>query len=74
MVCIERTHSEAEVICLRMLMIAAGYKDSNDADEFRSGPMFKMALDLKPSHRERCSIAGRHASDCLEWISPRRSP
>src|SRR5580698_2332543 len=48
-------HQLAEIIRFRMLMIAAGYEDGNDADSLRSDPMFKMALDLTPSDRELCS-------------------
>ena len=40
------THSLAHIIRFRMLMIAAGYEDGNDALRLRSNPMFKMALDL----------------------------
>ena len=49
------THSLADIIGFRLLMIAAGYEDGNDADTLRSDPMFKMALDLTPSDRELCS-------------------
>ena len=49
------THSMADIIRFRLLMIAAGYEDGNDADLLRSDPMFKMALDLTPSDRELCS-------------------
>src|SRR5450755_1775670 len=49
------THPKAEIIRFRLLMIAAGYEDGNDADSLRSDPMFKMALDLTPSDRELCS-------------------
>ena len=49
------THSLAEIIRFRLLMIAAGYEDGNDANSLRSDPMFKMALDLTPSDRELCS-------------------
>jgi hypothetical protein len=31
-----------EIIQFRMLMIAAGYEDGNDADALRSDPMFKL--------------------------------
>src|SRR6201997_3448467 len=48
-------HRLAEIIRFRMLMIAAGYEDGNDADTLRGDPMFKMALDLAPSDRELCS-------------------
>ena len=36
-------------------MIGAGYEDGIDANSLRSDPMFKMALDLRPSDRELCS-------------------
>jgi Transposase DDE domain group 1 len=49
------THSLADIIRFRLLMISAGYEDGNDASSLRSDPMFKMALDLAPSDRELCS-------------------
>ena len=49
------THTLAEIIRFRLLMIGAGYEDGNDASSLRSDPMFKMALDLLPSDRELCS-------------------
>lgn len=48
-------HSLADIIRFRLLMIAAGYEDGNDASSLRSDPIFKMALDLVPSDRELCS-------------------
>jgi hypothetical protein len=49
------THTLAEIIRFRLLMIGAGYEDGNDASSLRSDPIFKMALDLLPSDRELCS-------------------
>ena len=49
------THSLADIIGFRLLMIAAGYEDGNDADTLRCDPMFKMALELTPSDRALCS-------------------
>ena len=49
------THSLADIIRFRLLMIAAGYEDGNDASNLRGDPRFKMALDLSPSDRELCS-------------------
>ena len=49
------THSLADIIGFRLLMIAAGYEDGNDADTLRCDPMFKMTLDLTPSDRALCS-------------------
>ena len=48
-------HRLAEIIRFRMLMIAAGYEDGNDADALRSDPMFKLALDRLPAEAELCS-------------------
>ena len=48
-------HSLAEIIGFRMLMIAAGYEDGNDADALRSDPMFKLALERLPSAADLCS-------------------
>jgi hypothetical protein len=35
------THSVADIIRFRLLMIAAGYEDGNDAGSLRSAPLFK---------------------------------
>ena len=48
-------HRLAEIIRFRMLMIAAGYEDGNDAEALRRDPMFKLALDRLPSGNELCS-------------------
>jgi DDE family transposase len=48
-------HRLAEIIRFRLLMIAAGYEDGNDADALRGDPMFKLALDRLPSGKELCS-------------------
>ena len=48
-------HRLAEIIRFRMLMIAAGYEDGNDADSLRGDPMFKLALDRLPGGEELCS-------------------
>src|SRR6476660_93323 len=49
------THTLAEIVRVRLLMIGAGDDDGNDASSLRSDAMFKMALDLSPSDRELCS-------------------
>src|SRR5215217_1229735 len=49
------THTLVDIIRFRLLMIAAGYEDGNDAAGLRRDPLFKMALDLAPSDRELCS-------------------
>ena len=48
-------HRLAQMIRFRMLMIAAGYEDGNDAATLRRDPMFKLALDRLPSEEELCS-------------------
>src|SRR5207253_6811916 len=48
-------HRLAQIIRFRLLMIAAGYEDGNDADTLRRDPMFKLALDRLPSDEELCS-------------------
>jgi len=53
-------HRLAEIIRFRMLMIAAGYEDGNDADALRGDPMFKLALDRLPSGEDLCSQSFRH--------------
>jgi hypothetical protein len=45
----------SDIIRFRLLMIAAGYEDGNDANGLRIDPIFKMAHDLAPSDRELCS-------------------
>ena len=49
------THSLSDVIRFRLLMIAAGYEDGNDASRLRDDPLFKMAMNLTPSDRQLCS-------------------
>jgi len=48
-------HTLADIIRFRLLMIAAGYEDGNDATGLRTDPLFKMALDRAPSERALCS-------------------
>ena len=48
-------HSLADIIRFRMLMIAAGYEDGNDATGLRTDPLFKLALERVPSGRDLCS-------------------
>ena len=48
-------HTVADIIRFRMLMIAAGYEDGNDATGLRIDPLFKLALERLPSDRDLCS-------------------
>ncbi len=49
------THGLDEIIRFRMLMIAAGYEDGNDADALRRDPMFKLAMERLPEGADLCS-------------------
>ena len=71
------THTLAAIMRFRLLMIAAGYEDGNDADTLRCDPMFKMALDLLPSDRELCSQPTTRGwktcpmrAPCCAWAAP----
>ena len=48
-------HAIADIIPFRLLMIAAGYEDGNDASSLRGDPLLKLALDRLPSGRNLCS-------------------
>ena len=48
-------HQLDEIIRVRMLMIAAGYEDGNDADTLRNDPMFKLAMERLPDDADLCS-------------------
>src|SRR4051794_33465058 len=48
-------HGVADILRFRMLMIAAGYEDGNDADSLRHDPAFKLALDRLPDDAALCS-------------------
>jgi hypothetical protein len=48
-------HTIADIIRFRLLMIAAGYEDGNDAGTLRTDPLFKIALERLPSERDLCS-------------------
>src|SRR5919106_765070 len=48
-------HGIAAILRFRMLMIAAGYEDGNNADSLRHDPVFKLALDHLPGGAALCS-------------------
>lgn len=48
-------HGIATILRFRLLMIAAGYEDGNDADSLRHDPVFKLALDQLPDGAALCS-------------------
>ena len=49
------THQIDEIIRFRMLMIAAGYEDGNDANALRHDPVFKLAMGRLPEDAPLCS-------------------
>lgn len=49
------THGIADIMRFRMLMIAAGYEDGNDATALRHDPAFKLALGQLPKGAALCS-------------------
>jgi len=48
-------HGLDEIIRFRLLMIAAGYEDGNDADRLRTDPMFKLAMERLEDETALCS-------------------
>ena len=48
-------HEVTDILRFRMLMIAAGYEDGNDAGSVRHDPVFKLALDRLPNDAALCS-------------------
>ena len=48
-------HGLDQIIRTRMLMIAAGYEDGNDADTLRTDPLFKLAMGRLPDDADLCS-------------------
>jgi hypothetical protein len=48
-------HGLDEIICFRLLMIAAGYEGGNDADRLRTDPLFKLAMERLGSEAALCS-------------------
>ena len=48
-------HTLADIIRFRLLMIAAGYEDGNDATGRRADPLFQLALERLQSGRDLCS-------------------
>ncbi len=48
-------HGLDEIIRFRLLMIAAGYEDGNDADRLRTDPVFKLAMARLEGEAALCS-------------------
>jgi Transposase DDE domain group 1 len=46
-------HGLDEIIRFRLLMIAAGYEDGNDADRLRTDPVFKLGQKAHPRKTAR---------------------
>ena len=60
-------HTLADIIRFRLLMIAAGYEDGNDATGLRLDPVFKMALERLPAP----SVRAAAATDSPRWSASR---
>src|SRR5258705_13779618 len=63
-------HRLAEIIRFRMLMIAAGYEDGNDADSLRRDPMFKLALDRLPAGEDPPAVQRPRSGDLRHAARP----
>ena len=63
-------HPVEDIIRFRMLMIAAGYEDGNDADVLRHDPMFELAMGRLPTSEPLCS---QSSSSRLENRPDRRT-
>jgi len=48
-------HGLDKIIRFRLLMIAAGYEDGNDANRLRTDPMFKLAMARLGNEAALCS-------------------
>ena len=48
-------HGLDEIIRFRLLMVASGYEDGNDADQLRTDPMFKLAMARLGGEAALCS-------------------
>jgi hypothetical protein len=63
-------HPIEDIVRFRMLMIAAGYEDGNDANVLRHDPMFKLAMGRLPTGSPLCS---QSTISRLENLPDRRS-
>ena len=54
-------HTLASSMRFRMLMIASGYEDGNDATALRSDPAFKLAQDVLPSGPDLSRVSQKWA-------------
>ena len=52
-------HSLADTLRFRQQMIAAGYKDGNDAVSLQRAPLFKLTSGRLPDVAARCSQSSR---------------
>jgi hypothetical protein len=58
------THSVADILRARMLLIACGYEDADDLDHLRADPGFKLACGRLPDSRP-CHV-GRMPPACAK--------
>ncbi|WP_223428353.1 transposase [Tateyamaria pelophila] len=57
-------HSLDDIARFRILMIAAGYEDGNDAADLRHDPSFKLALEREAKSRYSVIASVEFAADC----------
>ena len=70
-------HGLDEIIRFRLLMIAAGYEDGNDADRLRADPMSKLAMERLEDETALCSQPTiwrwrtcPARARCRAWVKP----
>lgn len=56
-------HRLEDITWFRIMMIAPGYEDGNDAVELRHDPFFKISLGRHPEPRQRSA----HSRQAHEW-------
>jgi hypothetical protein len=65
-------HALALLLRQRLLQIACGYEDQNDADTLRHDPLLKLVCGRRP-HRPSSDLASQHTFSRLENAIDRRA-
>lgn len=68
-------HSRREQVCQRVLQIALGYEDANDADRLRHDPVLKTACDRSPDDPQGLSSQPTLSrwENSMSWMTIRRA-
>jgi len=68
-------HSRREQVCQRVLQIAQGYEDANDADRLRHDPVLKTACDRSPDDPQGLSSQPTLSrwENSMSWLTIRRT-